>query len=394
MPQRYDQIRICKGHPYFVWRDVQIAIVCYPTVGGSGVVATELAKALACRGHTVHLLSSEPPVRYTPCLPKLLFHQVEPPDYPVFRYRPYESALAGRLVRLVEDGVEVVHVHYAIPHAVSAYLAQKALERQGFHLPMITTLHGTDTVLVSQTPDLYPIIELALQNSTRITAVSHALAEESCERFHLPTPPEVIPNFVDTKAFSPKRYDAALRAAYAAPDEYLLVHASNFRPIKRVPWLIHLLAEVRAVGIPAKMLLIGDGPERMHCEQLAHQLGLNNAIHFVGSIQEVAPLLAIGDVFVLASAYESFGLAALEAMACGVPVVAPAVGGLPELIRDKAGRLFPPDDLTAARNAILHILQDLPAYRAAARQRALHYHTDKIVAHYERLYAQVRLMAS
>lgn len=365
-------------------------MVCYPTLGGSGIVATELAKALSCKGHTVHLVSSEVPLRYDLCLPNLHFHQVIPPEYPLFRYRPYESALAGRLVQLVRgEGVEVFHVHYAIPHAVSAYLAQQVLQEQGIRVPLITTLHGTDTVVVSQDPDLYPVVRLALRASTQITAVSQALAEETEARFGLPGAVEVIPNFVDTKIFSSERYNASLRAAYAAPGEYLLVHASNFRPVKQVPQIVRLFARLREVGVPARLLFIGDGPEKVLCEQQVRELQLGPYVHFVGGITEVAPLLAIGDVFVLASAYESFGLAALEAMACGVPVVAPAVGGLPEVVSSAAGRLFPPGDPEAALYAVLAVLEKLPAYRQAARQNALRFQKETIIPQYEALYKRL-----
>lgn len=374
---------------------VRIAVVCYPTLGGSGIVATELAKSLSCKGHTVHLISSEVPLRYSVCLPSLHFHQVIPPEYPLFRYRPYESALAGRLVQLAEsEGVELFHVHYAIPHAVSAYLAQQVLRERGVRVPIVTTLHGTDTVVVSQDPDLYPVVRLALRASTQVTAVSQALAEETEARFDLAGSVEVIPNFVDTEVFSPGHYDDSLRAAYAGPGEYLLVHASNFRPVKRVPNIVRLFARLREVGVPARLLLIGDGPEKVLCEQQVRELRLGAEVHFVGGITDVAPLLAIGDVFVLASAYESFGLAALEAMACGVPVVAPAVGGLPEIVSSEAGQLFPEGDTEAALHAVLGILEKLPAYRQAARQNALRFRKEAIVPQYEALYQRLRVPTS
>lgn len=370
---------------------MRVAVVCYPTLGGSGIVATELAKALSCKGHSVHLVSSEVPLRYSLCLPNLHFHQVIPPEYPLFRYRPYESALAGRLVQLAEsEGVELFHVHYAIPHAVSAYLAQQVLIERGLRVPIITTLHGTDTVAVSQDPDLYPVVRLALRASTQVTAVSQALAEETEVRFDLAGAVEVIPNLVDTEVFSPARYDANLRAAYAAPGEYLLVHASNFRPIKRVPQIIQLFARLVEVGVSARLLLIGDGPEKVLCEQQVRELGLGARVHFVGGIADVAPLLAIGDVFVLASAYESFGLAALEAMACGVPVVAPAVGGLPEVVSSEAGQLFPKDTPEAALRAILKVLEGLLLYRQSARQNALRFRKELILPQYEALYQKVQ----
>lgn len=368
---------------------MRISIVCYPTIGGSGVVATELARSLACRGHTVHLLASEPPVRLTGCLPNLYFHQVVPPDYPLFRYRPYESALAGRLVRLAEEGLDLIHVHYAIPHAVSAYLAHQALLYQHKSVAVLTTLHGTDTTLVSQDPDLYPIVELALRHSDEVTAVSAALARETQQRFRLPSPPVVIPNFVDTSFFSPTKRDETLRAAFVSADEILLVHASNFRPIKQTPQILYIVQDLLSVGVPVRLLMIGDGPERARCEHLAHELGIWRRVYFVGSSHEMAPLLASGDIFILTSAYESFGLAALEAMSCGVPVVAPHVGGLPELITSESGELFPANDLRAAREAILRVIQALPAYKEGAYARALRYDAKHVIPLYEALYERV-----
>ncbi|MCX8113231.1 MAG: N-acetyl-alpha-D-glucosaminyl L-malate synthase BshA [Bacteroidia bacterium] len=368
---------------------MRIGIVCYPTIGGSGVVATELAHGLACRGYEVHLISSEPPVRFTACLPNLHFHQVVPPDYPVFRYRPYESALAGRLLRLAERRLDLIHVHYAIPHAVSAYLAQQALLSQQKFIPFLTTLHGTDTTLVSQDPDLYPVVELTLRASSEVTAVSEALSRETQRRFRLSVFPTVIPNFVDTIKFSPERRDETLRAAYAAPDEILIVHASNFRPIKRTALLLHILDDLISIGLPARLLMIGDGPERAQSEHLAHELQLGDRVYFIGSYQEIAPLLAIGDVFLMTSAYESFGLAALEAMACGVPVVAPAVGGLIELVTPESGELYPPENLTAARRAILQVIQNLDIYRKGAQERAKAFDVARIIPLYERLYERV-----
>ncbi|MCS6895155.1 MAG: N-acetyl-alpha-D-glucosaminyl L-malate synthase BshA [Bacteroidia bacterium] len=367
---------------------MRIAIVCYPTMGGSGVVATELARHLACRGHTVHLVASDPPIRLTGCLPNLTFHQVVPPEYPLFRYRPYESALAGRLVRVAEEGIDIIHVHYAIPHAVSAYLARQTLLYQNKSIAVVTTLHGTDTTLVSQDPDLYPIVRLALRSSNEVTAVSYALAEETQERFYLDEPPIVIPNFVDTTYFSPEKREANLRAAFASPEEILLVHASNFRPIKQTTQILYLLDRLLRKGLAVRLLMIGDGPDRAQCEHLAHELQVWRHVHFVGGIQDVAPLLAIGDVFVLTSAYESFGLAALEAMASGVPVVAASVGGLPEIISSDSGALYPPNNLTAASEAVLRVVNNLAAYRMGALRVAHLYDAKRIIPLYERLYAR------
>lgn len=367
---------------------MRIAIVCYPTVGGSGVVATELAKALACRGHEVHLVSYERPVRAVRCHPNLHLHQVEPPAYPLFRYLPYESALAGRLVALAEAGVELIHAHYAIPHAVSAFLASQYVALSGRALPFITTLHGTDTTLAQSAPDLWPIIRLALHKSDSVTAVSHALAQVTQTTFSLPHPPLVIPNFVDTNTFRPRQAHD-LRAIYANPQEYIFVHASNFRPVKQVPWLMHLFERLVQMGLPAKFLLIGDGPERPAVEKLARELKIEKQVIFTGAVTEVQDYLALGDVFLLASREESFGLAALEAMACGVPVVAPCVGGLPEVVQE-GGTLYEPDDLASAEKAIFRVIQKLTAYRQAARENALRFDLHRIIPLYESLYEATR----
>lgn len=376
----------------FVLSFVRIAIVCYPTVGGSGVVATELAKALACRGHEVHLVSYERPVRAIHCHPNLHLHQVEPPAYPLFRYLPYESALAGRLVALAESGVEIIHAHYAIPHAVSALLASRYVGLNGQRLPFVTTLHGTDTTLAREAPDLWPIIRLALHKSDVVTAVSHALARTTQEAFTLPEPPLVIPNFVDTQVFA-SRPMPELRALYAHPQEYILVHASNFRPVKQVPWLIQLFHRVRQAGLPAKLLLMGDGPERPNVEKLVREIGLERAVIFTGIVTEVQEYLSLGDVFLLSSREESFGLAVLEAMACGVPVLAPRTGGLPEVVQE-GGLLYEPGDLDAAEKALFQILRDLPTYRQAARQNALRFDIHRIVPLYEKLYQTILTKAS
>ena len=370
---------------------VRIAIVCYPTVGGSGVVATELAKALACRGHDVHLVSYERPVRAVQCHPNLHLHQVEPPAYPLFRYLPYESALAGRLVALAEAGVELIHAHYAIPHAVSALLASQYVALSGRAVPFITTLHGTDTTLARSAPDLWPIIRLALHKSDSVTAVSHALAQTTQTTFSLARPPLVIPNFVDTNTFRP-RQACDLRAIYASPQEYIFVHASNFRPVKQVPWLMHLFRRLVEMGLPAKLLLIGDGPERPAVEKLARDLKIEKQVIFTGAVTEVQDYLVLGDVFLLASREESFGLAALEAMACGVPVVAPRVGGIPEVVRE-GGILYEPDDPASAEKAIFCVLRHLAAYRQAARQNALRFDIHRIVLLYESLYESTRKKA-
>lgn len=371
---------------------MQVALVCYPTIGGSGVVATELAKALAFRFHRVHLVSYERPARLLEPQPNLYLHQVEPVLYPLFRYPPYESTLAGRLAALVRRGIDLIHVHYAIPHAVSAFLVQEYFRLEHRALPVITTVHGTDTTIMGHEPDLWPIIRLALLKSTVVTAVSHYLAEQTQRVFELSQPPLVVPNFIDTETFRP-REDPKLRALYAHPGEYLFMHMSNFRPVKQVPWLIELFAQVLKEGLPAKLLLIGDGPDRSACERLCQQLGVESQVFFAGPIASVEQLLPLADVYWLASKEESFGLSALEAMACGVPVLAPAVGGLPEVV-GPGGVLFAPTNQQDAIQALYKILRDLPTYRLWARRQALQFDTQKVIPKYEALYEQALASAT
>ncbi len=370
---------------------MRIGIVCYPTAGGSGVVATELACALARRDHDVHVLSYAQPFRLEGCDQRVRWHEVEVTTYPLFRYPPYDAALASRIVETAEEeGLDVVHVHYAIPHALAALLARDVLAPR--RLPVVTTLHGTDITIVGQDRAYAPMTKHAIKSSDAVTAVSAWLAGETDRVFGSLRPVEVIPNFVDTERFVPGR-DGQRRRAYAKSGEALLVHVSNFRPVKRAVAAVDVLAAV-AKRRPAVLLMVGDGPERAACEARARALGVRDRVRFVGAQAEVEALLPLADLFLLPSEFESFGLAALEAMACGTPAVAFASGGLPEVVTDGVdGRLLPPLDDAAMAEAVLELLEApdrLAAFGAAARASAVGRFTpDQVVPRYEAVYRRV-----
>jgi N-acetyl-alpha-D-glucosaminyl L-malate synthase BshA len=367
---------------------VRIGIVCYPTAGGSGVVATELALALAERGHAVHVISYAPPVRLRGVETTVRWHEVEVTSYPLFRYPPYDAALASRIVETAEDeGLDVVHVHYAIPHALAALLARDVVAPRP--LPVVTTLHGTDITIVGQDRAYAPMTRHAIRASDAVTAVSAWLATETDRVFGSLRPIDVIPNFVDAGRFTPRR-EPPRRRAYAREHEAILVHVSNFRPVKRTVAAIEIFAAV-AKERPAVLLMVGEGPDRAACEARARELGVRDRVRFVGAQADVELLLPLGDVFLLPSEFESFGLAALEAMACGTPAVTFAAGGLPEVIRDGVdGILVPPHDDGAMARAIVALLAD-PARRAAmgeaARASAVErFAPAQIVPRYEAVY--------
>lgn len=370
---------------------MKIGIVCYPTAGGSGVVATELACALARRDHDVHVLSYAQPFRLDGCDPRVRWHEVEVTTYPLFRYPPYDAALASRIVETAEEeGLDVVHVHYAIPHALAALLARDVLAPR--RLPVVTTLHGTDITIVGQDRAYAPMTKHAIKSSDAVTAVSAWLAAETDRVFGALRPVEVIPNFVDGDRFVP-RADGQRRRAYAKSGEALLIHVSNFRPVKRSVATVEVLAAV-VKRRPAVLLMVGDGPEKAACEARARELGVRDRVRFVGAQAEVEALLPLADLFLLPSEFESFGLAALESMACGTPAVAFAAGGLPEVITDGVdGRLLPPHDDRGMADAVLELLESperLAAFGAAARATALARFTPaQVVPRYEAVYRRV-----
>ncbi|MEN3027438.1 MAG: N-acetyl-alpha-D-glucosaminyl L-malate synthase BshA [Chlorobiota bacterium] len=372
---------------------LRIGIVCYPTYGGSGVVATELGKALARRGYQVHFITYALPWRLDAFHDNIFFHEVELPNYPLFEFQLYSLALAGKLVDVARyERLNLLHVHYAIPHAISGYLAQRMLqEHHGLSLPVVTTLHGTDITLVGLEPSFHPVVRFSIEHSDAVTAVSYFLADKTRHQFHIQRPIEVIPNFVDTNFFTP-RPDPELRRQFAGEGEYLLIHVSNFRPVKRSPDTVRILAEVRSV-VPAKLLLIGDGPERGEAERLARQLGIDEHVRCLGKQPITPELLSIADIFLLPSQSESFGLAALEAMSCGVPVVATTAGGIPELVRHgETGFLAEIGDIQRMARYCIELLTNpkkLHSFRERARLRALEFDLERIVPRYEQLYQQV-----
>lgn len=377
---------------------MKIGIVCYPTFGGSGVVATELGKALAQRGHQVHFITYSQPARLNFFTENLFYHEVYVPTYPLFQYPPYELALASKMVDIVRNqGLEVLHVHYAIPHASAAFMAKQILRAEGIEIPVVTTLHGTDITLVGKDASYEPVVTFSINQSDGVTAVSADLRDETYRFFKIERDIEVIPNFINLERFHRLNKDH-FRAAIAPHGEKLLVHASNFRAVKRVQDVVKIFAKVRA-AIPARLLLIGDGPDRPQMERLVRELGVVDDVRFLGKLEAVEEVLSVADLFLMPSEKESFGLAALEAMACEVPVVSTNAGGIPELnIDGVTGYACAVGDVEAMAAGALDVLDDanLPRFRAAAFARAQEFALDTIVPHYEACYhrAAERLAAT
>jgi N-acetyl-alpha-D-glucosaminyl L-malate synthase BshA len=369
---------------------MKIGITCYPTYGGSGAVATELGIALAARGHEVHFISYEHPFRLPHFLPRVYFHEVSIGNYPLFEYPPYDLALAVRMHDVVlAHGLDLLHVHYAIPHATSAWIAKEMLREQGRVLPVVTTLHGTDITIVGQDHSYQAITRFSIERSDRITAVSQWLKEETTRAFGCgDCPIEVIPNFVDPTVFDRARYGDELRRELGGGLP-ILMHISNFRPVKRVVDVIRVFARVRAQQ-PCVLVMVGDGPDRPAAEEEARRLDVAAHVRFLGKIDTVAPLFAAADVYVFPSESESFGLSALEALASGVPVVAARVGGVPEVVRDGVtGALLPLGDIEGMAQAAVRFLAPdrwRAASAAAAEDARARFATSDVVARYERLY--------
>jgi len=372
---------------------MKIGVVCYPTYGGSGVLATELGLGMARRGHEVHFITYRRPARLGNFQTNVFYHEVDSgADYPLFEYVPYETSLASKLVDVIENyGIELLHVHYAVPHASVAYMARKILISRGKYVPFVTTLHGTDITLVGTNPAFAPTITFAINKSDGVTAVSKSLKKDTMDNFEICRKIEVIYNFIDFKRFKRDNKEH-FKAAIAPNGERILIHVSNFRPVKRVDDVIYIFKIVHD-EIPSKLLLIGDGPERSRCEELSRKLGLSQDIRFLGKQDAIEELLAVSDLFLLPSASESFGLAALEAMACQVPVISSDVGGIPEVnIDGQTGYLSGVGMVDKMAEDALRILQDdkiLGRFRAAALAQAARFDIEEIIPKYEAYYQEV-----
>ncbi len=371
---------------------MKIGIVCYPTFGGSGVVATELGLGLAKKGHQIHFVTYKRPARLTEFHENIYYHEVGEVSYPLFEYAPYDTALTSKLVDVVQfENLDILHVHYAIPHATVAYLAKKILLASGKYLPFITTLHGTDITLVGNDQSFAPVVQFSMNKSDGITAVSQFLKDRTAQSFRLEKDIRVIYNFIDFSRFKKSDKDH-FRKAIAPDGEKIVMHTSNFRKVKRVEDVVRIFAEV-VNEVPAKLLMVGDGPERRHCEDLCRSLGICNHIRFLGKQDAVEELLALSDLFLLPSSNESFGLAALEAMACEVPVVSSNVGGLPEVnIHGETGFLSDVGDIQSMAKDAINLLSNDDLHKSFSQQAYAHatqFDIDIVLPQYENFYQEV-----
>lgn len=371
---------------------MNIGIVCYPTFGGSGVVATELAKVLAKKGHKVHILSYSRPARLETSA-NISYHEVSINSYPLFDYPPYALALASQMVNLIEyENLDLLHVHYALPHATSAYLAKQIMCEKGKTVPIVTTLHGTDITLVGKDPSYKHVVEFSIDKSDGVTAVSEYLKKETYDNFDIKKDIQVIPNFIDLERFK-KSNKSHFKKAICPNGEKVVVHVSNFRKVKRVPEVISVFAKILEHGIEAKLLLAGDGPDRQKAEQMCRELGICEHVRFLGKLDEVEEILSIADLFLIPSGSETFGLAALEAMSCSVPVISSNIGGLPEVnIEGETGYLCDLDDIECMAEHAVNILSDEKLYKRLsknARKRAEKFNQDLVVQQYEEFYKKV-----
>jgi N-acetyl-alpha-D-glucosaminyl L-malate synthase BshA len=371
---------------------MNIGIVCYPTFGGSGVVATELGKALAKKGHRVHFMAYNLPFRLNPFNENLFYHEVSVNDYPLFEYQPYESALASKIVDVaMYERLDVLHVHYAIPHASVAYMAQQILKSKKIFLPYITTLHGTDITLVGRDPSFEPVIRFSLNNSNAITSVSESLKKDTLSTFKIDNKIDVIPNFINLEE-SAKEESGCERKHYAPKGEKIMVHVSNFRKVKRVEDVLRVFDKVRKV-VPTKLMLVGDGPERPGIEKLCRELNTCNDIISLGKINNPSEILNMADLFILPSETESFGLAALEAMAKKIPVISTNTGGLPEVnINGVTGYLSDVGNVDEMAANAIKLLSDeklLAKFKENAYDQARKFDINAILPMYEKLYQKV-----
>jgi N-acetyl-alpha-D-glucosaminyl L-malate synthase BshA len=380
---------------------MKIGITCYPTYGGSGVVATELGIELARRGHEIHFISYSQPIRLDPSQDNIHYHEVSVSQYPLFQYPPYDLALATRMAEVAEIyDLDLLHVHYAIPHSVSAMLARQMLASQTFarHLPYVTTLHGTDITLVGQDPSYLPVTRFSIEQSDGVTAISNYLSEETVKQFDIHKPIEVIYNFVNCDLYKRPKQPSPERAQFAQGDERILVHLSNFRPVKRIRDVIEIFDRVQK-KVPARLMMIGDGPERPGAEWEVRRRGLLNRVHFLGKQDNVQEKLAMADLMLMPSELESFGLAALEAMACEVPTIATNAGGVPEVIEDgKNGFLAAVGDVETMAARAIEILSDESRLREMGKlarfEAQSRFCASRIIPKYEKYYQRVLERAS
>ncbi|WP_335964388.1 N-acetyl-alpha-D-glucosaminyl L-malate synthase BshA [Galbibacter sp. PAP.153] len=368
---------------------MRIGIVCYPTFGGSGVVATELGMALANRGHEIHFITYKQPVRLALLSGKIHFHEVNVPEYPLFHYQPYELALSSKLVDMIKlYKIEVLHVHYAIPHAYAAYMAKKMLQTQGIDIPIVTTLHGTDITLVGNHPFYKPAVTFSINKSDVVTSVSQSLKDDTKRLFDIKRKIHVIPNFIDLSKYS-RSFTDCQRAMMASDNERIITHISNFRKVKRIPDVINIFYGIQK-EMPAKLIMVGEGPEREGAEALCDQLGIGEKVIFLGNSNEVDKILCFSDLFLLPSETESFGLAALEAMVNEVPVISSNTGGIPEVNKDGySGFLSNVGDVATMTSNALKILKDdviLNTYKKQAHDQARKFDINNIVPLYEEIY--------
>lgn len=370
---------------------MRIGIVCYPTFGGSGVVATELGKALAKEGHEIHFITYSQPSRLDFFNENLFYHEVDIRTYPLFQYPPYELALASKMVNVVKyEKLDLLHVHYAIPHASAAYMAKQILKEEGINIPVVTTLHGTDITLVGKDASYEPVVTFSINKSDGITAVSEDLRKDTYQHFNITKDITVIPNFIDLERFKKQKKDH-FKNAICPNGEKLIVHTSNFRKVKRVEDVVKIFNNVRK-HIPVKLLLVGDGPERNNIEALCRKFDAYEEVRFLGKLEAVEEVLSVADIFIMPSEKESFGLAALEAMACEVPLISSDAGGLPELnINGETGFVCKIGDIDDMTEKTLFVLDDerLPIFKKNALKRAQQFDISQILPLYEAFYYKI-----
>ena len=373
---------------------MNIGIVCYPTFGGSGVVATELAKGLADKGHNLHILSYSRPARLDSFRTDITYHEVDLSTYPLFEYPPYDLALANMMVNLIQfEKLDILHVHYAIPHATSAYLAKQILNSKASNIPVITTLHGTDITLIGSDPTYKQVVDFSINQSDGVTAVSEYLKNETYRLFDITKEIKVIPNFIDLDRFKKSKKEH-FKKAICPEGEKIVTHVSNFREVKRVTDVVSAFNKVLENGVQAKLLMVGDGPERAKAEQKCRELGMCNHVRFLGKQDQVEEVLSISDLFMIPSGSETFGLAALEAMSCSVPVISSNIGGLPEVnIQGETGYLCELADVECMGQRATEILTDEELHTRmanAARKRAEIFEMSKVITDYENYYEEVK----